>query len=176
MQCFRNTQRMTQSTTYLRHHSPKTCQGIATTRSPSGPVDLIIIEERECVGAIRHQDGLEGVHLQDENGWVWGSHDSHSPPSRQSQLPSPSPLLTPKLPRAAARPLLLCLLSEYVLASSGKGKTCGVVDPGEKLPENYLQADSAPLLTSLSGTQRWYFPSQKGKSEAGSACDNPEYL
>lgn len=75
--------RMTQSTTYLRHHSPKARQGIATTRSPSGPVDLVIIEERECEGAIRYQDGLEGIHLQDENGWVWGSHDSHSPSSPQ---------------------------------------------------------------------------------------------
>lgn len=61
---------MTRSTTYLGHHAPKARQGIATTRGPSGPVDLVIIEEREGVGAIRYQDGLEGIHLQDENGWV----------------------------------------------------------------------------------------------------------
>ena len=83
MQGFRNTQENDPEYHLPAPSLPQARQGIATTCSPSGPVDLVIIEERECEGAIRYQDGLEGIHLQDENGWVRGSHDPHSPSSPQ---------------------------------------------------------------------------------------------
>lgn len=55
--------------TYLCHHSAKAGQGVTAARRPSGPVDLIIIEERKRVGSVGHQNSLEGVHLRD--GWEW---------------------------------------------------------------------------------------------------------
>lgn len=137
---------MSQRTTYLGHHSPKTRQGITAARRPSGPVDFVIIEEREGIGAVRHQDGLEGVHLQDANGWVGSGLTSPGAPlpSSSSLYPAPSPL---KQLRAAPTPAsVLCLLSKYVLTSRGKSKTCGAVHPEKKLPENNLEADSASLL------------------------------
>lgn len=89
--------------TYLCHHSTKTRQGVTATSRPRGPVDLVIIEEGECVGAIRHQDGLEGVHLQDGNAQ---SHDLHSPggPGPREVLPSPCALPTHRQLRAALQP------------------------------------------------------------------------
>lgn len=114
---------MKQRTTHLCHHSPETSQGVTTARCPSGPVDFIVIEERECIGAIRHQDSLEGVHLQDGKAWP---HDSRSPgaPVPAAALP------TPKQHRAA---LTLCLLSEFGLASSGERKAHGTMHLKEKL-------------------------------------------
>lgn len=93
--------RMRWRTTYLCHHSPKTCQGIATACRPCGPVDFIIIEECERIGAIRHQDGLEGVHLQDGNGW------SQDLPGPGAPLPHSSSLsLALSLPPSSSE--LLC--------------------------------------------------------------------
>ena len=80
--------------TYLCHHSPKAGQGVTAARCPSGPIDFIIIEERECIGSVRHQDSLEGVHLQDGRGW------SHDFPSQKLLSPAPSTLHLPCPPAA----------------------------------------------------------------------------
>ena len=131
-------------TTYLCHHSPKARQGIAATGRPSGPVDFIIIEECECIGAIRHQDSLEGVHLQD------GKAGLRPALPRSSSQHCGSLQSAPSLPRAAgaAAPpaLTLSLLSGFVLASSGKSKMCAVEHLKEKWPEGTPEADSAAQL------------------------------
>jgi hypothetical protein len=46
------------------------------------------------------------------------------------------------------------LLSELVLASSGKSKTCGIVDLKEKLPKINLESDSAPRSHLCLGPDR----------------------
>lgn len=79
------------------------------------------------------------------------AHDSPGAPllSSQLQLPLLSTLPAPNQLRAApGRPShsASSLLPEFVLASSGKSKTCEIVHLKVKLPEDNLEADSVPLL------------------------------
>lgn len=53
-QSFGNKMEMKWRATNLCHHTPKAGQGVAAARRPGGPVDFIVIEERECIRSIRH--------------------------------------------------------------------------------------------------------------------------
>lgn len=81
---------------YLCHHTPKACQGVAATRCPGCPVDFIVIKECECVGAVGHQHGLEGVHLQNvQNKLRSSSPSGGSPPPHPITTMDPPPTLHP---------------------------------------------------------------------------------
>lgn len=102
---------------YLCHHTSKACQGVTTTGCPSSPVDFIVIKERERVGAIGHQHGLEGVHLQNVQNKLRSSSPVVAPLPPQPLCTPPTLHPTPKHRRPA---LMLCHPLKFVLASSAK--------------------------------------------------------
>lgn len=79
-------ERLQRQVSYLGHDTAQASQGVAPTGRSGGPVDLVVIEEREGIRAIRYKHGLERVHLYG----TWGGGMARTP-QEQDIFPSHPP-------------------------------------------------------------------------------------